>query len=343
MLPPRRLAAVATAVVFLGGAPAVAHAQLNVLCSAAPETCKVLVDEFQKDTGIAAMLVDTKGRIPLFTIVEQKGRPQSDVWFGGRAEQHYRAAKFSLVDAYASPTAKELQPWAKKIAEQSTSQSVGVYARVLGIGYDSALATQKKLAAPACWKDLAKPGYAGEVHISDPNGSAATYFAIAGMSQIFGEDQAFKYLKTMYKVPPPPAKKGLQSIEVNPGKSAPPTGAGKDASGAAAIAGWKGGRGRGSGSRAGQNEAAAGPVVGKALAGIGFIGDIVAEAEGGAPVKAVAPCEGTVAEVDAVSIIKGARNLDNAKKFVDWVLGAKAQALIVKTSRVYPANNATAS
>ena len=70
-------------------------------------------------------------------------------------------AKFGLVDEYASPMVAQLQPWAQKVAEQSKSTSFGAYARVLGIGYNSALATQKKLAPPACWKDLIKPGYAG--------------------------------------------------------------------------------------------------------------------------------------------------------------------------------------
>ena len=43
--------------------------------------------------------------------------------------------------------------------------------------------------------------------------------------------------------------------------------------------------------------------------------------------KAVAPCEGTGYEIGSLSIVKGARNLDNAKKFYDWALTPKAQAL----------------
>jgi iron(III) transport system substrate-binding protein len=310
------------------------------MCSASAELCGLLVDEFQKDTGVKAMIVATPGgRAALATIAEQKGRPSSDVWFGGSAESHYRATKFGLVDEYVSPVAKELQPWAQKVAEQSKSQSVGVYARVVGIGYNSALATQKKLAAPACWKDLAKPGYAGDVHIGDPKTSGSSYFAIAAMSQIFGEDQAFTYLKAMYKAPLP-AKKGRSAIEVNPAgpKGAAPSGQGGNS--AAAAGGFKSGKGSG---RAGTSEAAAASPVGNSMAGIGFMGDIVTEAERGAQVKAIAPCEGTVQEVGALSIVKGARNLDNAKKFYDWVLGAKAQALVVKVSRAYPANSGVAS
>src|SRR5437588_370502 len=43
--------------------------------------------------------------------------------------------------------------------------------------------------------------------------------------------------------------------------------------------------------------------------------------------KVVAPCEGTGYEIGSMSIIKSARNLDNAKKWYDWALSAEAQAL----------------
>jgi iron(III) transport system substrate-binding protein len=76
-----------------------------------------------------------------------------------------------------------------------------------------------------------------------------------------------------------------------------------------------------------------------AMARVGFIDDVVTDAEAGAPLKVVAPCEGTANDVGALSIVKGARNLDNAKKFVDWALGAKAQALGARAKQFqYPAN-----
>jgi iron(III) transport system substrate-binding protein len=41
----------------------------------------------------------------------------------------------------------------------------------------------------------------------------------------------------------------------------------------------------------------------------------------------VSPCEGTGFEVGSMSIIKGAPNLENAKKWYDWALTPEAQAL----------------
>lgn len=60
---------------------------------------------------------------------------------------------------------------------------------------------------------------------------------------------------------------------------------------------------------------------------VGWIHDVPGEVMQGFPVKSSAPCEGTGYEVGSMSIIKGARNLANAKKFYDWALTAPAQEL----------------
>ncbi len=67
--------------------------------------------------------------------------------------------------------------------------------------------------------------------------------------------------------------------------------------------------------------------LGETTVGITFMHDAVTMVVDGAPVKIVAPCEGTGYEIGSMSIIKGARNLDNAKKFYDWALTPAAQAL----------------
>ncbi|CAN7212604.1 ABC transporter substrate-binding protein [Bosea sp. LjRoot237] len=67
--------------------------------------------------------------------------------------------------------------------------------------------------------------------------------------------------------------------------------------------------------------------LGETAVGIVFIHDAVVFAVQGDPIKAVAPCEGTGYEIGSMSIVKGARNLDNAKKFYDWALTPAAQAL----------------
>jgi iron(III) transport system substrate-binding protein len=79
---------------------------------------------------------------------------------------------------------------------------------------------------------------------------------------------------------------------------------------------------------------------GESLVGITFQHDAVVQAVGGAPVKIVSPCEGTGYEIGSMSIIKGAKNLENAKKWYDWALGAEAQSIgaQAKVSYQIPSN-----
>jgi iron(III) transport system substrate-binding protein len=69
---------------------------------------------------------------------------------------------------------------------------------------------------------------------------------------------------------------------------------------------------------------------GETTIGITFLHDVVTQVVSGAPVKPVSPCEGTGYEIGSMSIIKGARNLDSAKKWYDWALSPAAQGLAIE-------------
>ncbi len=85
------------------------------------------------------------------------------------------------------------------------------------------------------------------------------------------------------------------------------------------------------GSAAGYTRSAAGPMKavarGEAVVAIGFVHDGIAEKMQGFPIETVVPADGTGAEIGAMSLVKGARNLDAATKFYEWALTPAAQAL----------------
>jgi iron(III) transport system substrate-binding protein len=81
---------------------------------------------------------------------------------------------------------------------------------------------------------------------------------------------------------------------------------------------------------------------GESLIGITFLHDGVTQAITGAPMKIVAPCEGTGYEIGSMSIIKGARNLDAAKKWYDWALTVEAQALAAQAQSFQVPSNKNA-
>ena len=66
---------------------------------------------------------------------------------------------------------------------------------------------------------------------------------------------------------------------------------------------------------------------GETAIAVTFLHDGVTEITAGFPVKLVVPCEGTGYEVGSMSIVKGAKNLENAKKFYEFALTPAAQKI----------------
>jgi iron(III) transport system substrate-binding protein len=271
------------AAAWLIAGPAASAQQLNVICSVQAEWCSAVANEFQRETGIKVGLTLKGSGESMAQIAAEKANPKLDVWFGGTGDPHLQAAEQDLTLAYKSPLLGQLQPWARQQAEQSGYRTVGLYLGVLGIGYNTELIAKKKLPAPACWKDLGRPEYAGEVQMANPNASGTAYTAVATLVQLFGEDEAISLLKAWHKNISSYSRQGVGPIK------------------AAAR--------------------------GENIVAVAFIHDVVTEAQAGFPVKSVAPCEGTGYEIGSISIVKGARNLDAAKKFVDWTLTPGAQKL----------------
>jgi iron(III) transport system substrate-binding protein len=80
---------------------------------------------------------------------------------------------------------------------------------------------------------------------------------------------------------------------------------------------------------------------GETAVSISFVHDGPGEKMQGFPLETVTPADGTGAEIGSMSIIKGARNLDAAKKFYDWALtpGAQEMAAAAKSFQL-PSNKA---
>lgn len=66
---------------------------------------------------------------------------------------------------------------------------------------------------------------------------------------------------------------------------------------------------------------------GETTISISFVHDGPGEKMQGFPVETITPADGTGAEIGSMSIIKGARNLENAKKFYEWALTGAAQEM----------------
>ena len=277
-----RLAALAAVLAY----PGVASAQgtLAVYCSS-PNTawCQGMAIGFEKATGVK-VAVTQKATGELFAQIKaEANNPKGDVWWAGPGDAFLQAAEEGLLETYKSQNLGQLQDWAKREAEISKYRVVGVYGGILALGYNTEIFAKKKLPVPKCWKDLTDPIYKGEVMLSNPNSSGTAYMMLASLVQIFGEDEAFKYMKALNANVNQYARSGIGPM--------------------AAVT---------------RGETAIGSTV---------LHGVINEIMRGFPVQAILPCEGVGYEVGSMAIIKGARNLDNAKKFFDWALTPEAQKI----------------
>ena len=280
--------------------PDVAWAQgtLTLYCSPQIEWCQLVSAEFTKATGIKVAMTRKSSGETFAQVKAEASNPKGDVWWGGTGDPHLQAAEEGLTAEYRSPRLGELQDWATSQTRASKYRTVGIYAGALGFGYNTELVAKKKLPEPKCWKDLVRPEFKGEVQVADPNSSGTSYTMLATLIQLFGEPEAFDYLKKLHRNVNQYTKSGSAPIK------------------AAAL--------------------------GETTVGITFMHDAVTMAVRGSPIKVVAPCEGTGYEIGSMSIIKGARNLESAKKFYDWALSAPAQGLGAKAESYQVPSNKTA-
>jgi iron(III) transport system substrate-binding protein len=80
---------------------------------------------------------------------------------------------------------------------------------------------------------------------------------------------------------------------------------------------------------------------GETAVSISFVHDAPGEKMNGFPVDAITPTDGTGAEIGSMSIIKGARNLEAAKKFYEWALTPAAQEMAAAAKQFQvPSNKA---
>ena len=266
-------------------APAFASAQGNLVLYCAPqeEWCRAMVTAFERKTGVkVAMTRKSSGEI-YAQIKAEASNPRGDIWWGGTGDPHLQAAEEGLTVEYRSPMEKELAPWALRQAKDAKYRTIGVYAGVLGFGYNTEVLKRRNLPEPKCWADLASDKYRDEVQVADPNSSGTSYTMLATLVQLHGEDKGFDLLKRMHKNINQYTRSGAA-----PAKAA---------------------------------------AQGETLIGITFLHDLVTMAVGGAPIKLVAPCEGTGYEVGSMSIIKGGKNPKEARMWYDWALTAEAQAI----------------
>lgn len=278
-----RIALAISGLVLSGAVFAAAESRLVVYCSAQNTMCEQEVLAFEQKHKIKTNSIRGSTGSIFARIEAEKANPQGDVWYGGTLDPHSQAGEMGLLEAYKSPNLQYIPDALKDPAKVKGNYSSAIYLGILGFGVNTERLQKLNLPVPKCWKDLTDPKYKNEIQAADPQSSGTAYTQIATFVQLWGEEEAFKFLKELNKNVSQYTKSG--------------------------------------------NTATRNTARGEAAIGIGFLHEHSIEKEKGAPVELIVPCEGTGYEIGGVSIIKGARNPENAKLFVDWALSKEAQEL----------------
>ena len=196
----RHLVGVAAVVAYLLAAGA-AHAQrqLVMYCGVDEKWCRAVATAYQKETGVQVDMTRMSAGEVYARVRAEKDNPHGDVWFGGTGDPHLQAADEGITEPYQSPMLPKLRDWAQRQADRSYNRTVGLYLGALGFGYNTEDMKRRKLTPPACWADLIKPEFKGEVQMADPNSSGTAWTMLATIVQLMGEDKAFDYMKALHR------------------------------------------------------------------------------------------------------------------------------------------------
>ncbi|WP_032092975.1 MULTISPECIES: ABC transporter substrate-binding protein [Pasteurellaceae] len=276
---------------FAGLNGAQAAGKLTVYCSVQHNVCEKMVKTFAQKYHVDTKFVRNSTGATLAKIKAEQALPQADIWYGGTIEPHFQAAQLGLLQPYRSPYQAETMPQFKRLLEEKGDYTAIGYIIVLGIGVNTEKFKQLGIRDyPRCWKDLLDPRLKDQIQMPDPRNTGTGYTFIATLIQLWGEEEAFRYLNALHNNISQYAKSGTEKSNLSRGDAA---------------------------------------------VTIGFVNGYASEKEKGAPVEAILPCDGDSYSLGGISILKGARNPDNAKLFMDWALTADAQEIAWREEKMY--------
>ena len=192
----RRSTAMAAAMAaVMGGAPALAQEQVNVVCVLA-DWCDAMRGPFQEATGYRLEFLNLRTNEGLVRIRAEASNPTFDVFFAGTGDPHFVAANEGLTVYYESEMLPDLNP---SLVEAVAGAYMPLYANPVAFVINPAVLEEVGAPVPTTWRDLTNPAYRGLMGMADPNSSGTAYVVIATLVQLFGEEEAFEILAGMHQ------------------------------------------------------------------------------------------------------------------------------------------------
>lgn len=152
-----------------------------------------IMGKFTEDTGIKVNYMSMSSGEVLTRLRASGGKVLADAWFGGGVDSYIKAADEGFLEPYASPEAAVIENKYKDPENRWTGMSF------CGVDFlvNTDVLKEKGIEAPKSWADLTKPGYKGEVLMSNPNVSGTSYSIIFHILDLMGEEKGWEYLKAL--------------------------------------------------------------------------------------------------------------------------------------------------
>lgn len=263
--------------------------QLTVYSPHPQDMTEFVVKEFRQRTGIVLTVVSGGTGELLSRLHNERALVQADVLWGGGVES--LDTELNLFAPYTSSEDSYIPGSFKDEQRRWTGFSV----IPMTIIYNKRLVPPDE--APKAWSDLLRPFYRGRLAFADPNKSGSAYTALVTMLRSLS-----------------PAKTGSLSS---------PIGSAKAWSFIDHLVLALGGQ------TVDQSEAVYnGVAAGEYFAGISFETAALTLMKSGKDVALVYPHEGTSALPDGVALVAGAPHPEEARRFIDFVLGKDVQTVV---------------
>ncbi len=177
--------------VFAGGSQDSAG-RITAYTTLDEELARRVFAAFTEETGIQVDWVRLSTGECVARLEAEKENPQASIWYGGVGLGHIEAKNKGLTMPYDSPAAG--MPDQFRDADRYWA---GIYAGPLCFESNTQQLERFNLTAPRSWEELADPKYEGHVQMANPGSSGTAYNVLATMVNLYGEDEAFEYMKRL--------------------------------------------------------------------------------------------------------------------------------------------------
>lgn len=129
-------------------------------------------------------------------LLAEKDNPKADIVWGLAATSLMLLADADYFQAYAPKGVDKLDP--KYVDPAKPPVWVGQRAWIASICFNTIEAEKRGLPTPTSWKDLTKPEFKGQVVMPNPNSSGTGFLDVSSWIQIFGEEEAWKFMDGLH-------------------------------------------------------------------------------------------------------------------------------------------------